>query len=106
MVRRGNDDGVDVFGIEQSLIATCGANRLADNFLRQFVASVIKISSSHTFDTGKLDGSGEQAGSFHAYAHDAEANLIAGRYGLAGSERRLLKQCGAANERGPRDTRG
>src|SRR5512133_2915216 len=101
MVRGGNDDGVDVLGIEQILIATRGANRLADNFLCQLVASIVKISSSHAFDTGKLDGSGEQSGSFHAHAHDTEANLIAGSHGLAGGERRLLKQCGAANERGP-----
>ena len=82
MVGDGGDKAVDFFVIEEILVAARGGDFLADNFLGESVATVVKVASGDAFDAGQLNGIAEQAGTLHADADDAETETVARRHGL------------------------
>src|SRR5882724_2959672 len=84
MIGNGGDDAVDFLVVEEFFVPARGWNFLADNFLGERVAAVVEITGGDAFDTGELNGAGEQAGALHADANDAEADAVAGSDGGGG----------------------
>ena len=82
MIGNGGDEAVDFFVIQEILVAACGGDFLADNFLGESVAAVVEVASGNAFDAGQLNGIAEQAGTLHADADDAETETVARRRGL------------------------
>ena len=101
MVRDGGDDAVDVFAVEEFLIMA--GNRKAGivgDFASEEVAAVVEIGSSDARDARQRNGVSEQAGALHADADHAEANAVAGSYGLRGrSVRMRIEEDGAGRFR-------
>lgn len=56
VIRDCHDDCVDVFGVEKLLIATSGADWLADDFAGQFVTAVVEVGSCYAFNPWELNG--------------------------------------------------
>ena len=82
-----DDDGVDIFGVEQFLIAPRGANRFAYDLAGELMATIVEIRGGNALHAGQLDGGREQTTAFHADADNAEADAVAGRCGLGRCER-------------------
>ena len=80
VVHHGDDDGVDIFAVENGAIVASGGNvGIADSFLRGDMAAVVKIADRDAFDSGNLRGSLQQFASANAGADAGEAHGIAGR---------------------------
>src|SRR6266850_681026 len=93
MIGNGGDDAVDLLVVEEFLIfargVDLGAGNFFDDFFGERVAAIVEVGGSDAFDTGELNGAGEQAGALHADANDAEADAVAGSNG-SGGQRNLL----------------
>jgi hypothetical protein len=76
VVRNGNDDRVDILGVEEFLVAPGRPNRLAHDLLRQLMAPVVKIGGRHTLHPAQLNRVREKTRAFHADAHNPEANSV------------------------------
>src|SRR5579863_425061 len=83
VVGYGGHDAVDVLIPKQLMVAPRRRDRLAslpaENCVGQRMPAVVKIAGRHTLDARKADGSPEQPGTLHPYAHHAEAQSITGR---------------------------
>jgi len=97
VVGHGDEDGVDVFRVEQFLVAARSADVFAGNFLRQVVAAVVEIGGGHAFDARKLDSGRKHATAFHAHADHAEADAVVGA-----RERSAARQGSASSSVGRR----
>src|SRR6267142_892298 len=82
MIGNGGDDAVDLLVVEEFLIfargVDLGAGNFFDDFFGERVAAIVEVGGSDAFDAGELNGAGEQAGTLHADANDAEADAVAG----------------------------
>ena len=80
MVHGGDQDGVDVFAVENRAIVAGGGNAgILDGFLRGGVAAVIKIADGDALNAGNAERSLEVFASANAGADGGEANGVAGR---------------------------
>jgi hypothetical protein len=80
MIGNGGEDAVDVFIVEEFFVLAGGEETwLRGDFTGEEVAFVVEVGCGDTFDAGKCDGIGEDAGTFHADADDAEAKAIGRR---------------------------
>ena len=52
MIGYSNDDGVDLFVVQQLLVAARRLDRLSYDFSCQFMTAIIEISRSYAFDAG------------------------------------------------------
>ena len=87
MIGDGGDDAVNFFVVEELLIFARSFDFVADDFLCEGVAAVVKICGGGAVDSGEGQRVGEQAGALHADTDDAEADAIAsgdGRFKSAG----------------------
>src|SRR5882724_4845839 len=88
MIGNGGDDAVDLLVVEEFLIfargVDLGAGNFFDDFFGERVAAIVEVGGSDAFDAGELNGAGEQAGTLHADANDAEADPVAGSDGGGG----------------------
>jgi hypothetical protein len=73
-----NDDGVNLFVVEQLLIAPRRPYGFPDNFTRQFVTAIVKIASGYALDSGELNGSCKESGALHANAYNSKTNSVTG----------------------------
>ena len=55
-----DDDGVDIFGVEQFLIAPRGANRFAYDLAGEQMATIVEVRGGNALHAAQLDGSREK----------------------------------------------
>ena len=92
VVHHGDDDGVDIFAVEDRAIVAGGGNAgIADGFLRSNVAAVVQIADRYAFNPGNLRGSLQQFTSANAGADAGKAHGIAGRDGAGRSGRQQMR---------------
>ena len=92
VVHHGDDDGVDIFAVEDGAIVAGGGNAgIADGFLRGNMAAVVKIADRDAFNPGNLRGSLQQFASANARADAGEAHGIAGRDRAGRSGRQQMR---------------
>jgi hypothetical protein len=89
VVGNGGHDAVDVFVLQQFVIAPGGGQVRADNFFGQSVTAIIEVAGRHALHPRQFDRVREQARSLHADADDPEAYSITGRHGLRQSPQRI-----------------
>ncbi len=90
MIGDRDDDGVDVLVVEQLFVAPRGLDRFADDFFRQFVAAIVKITGRDAFHARKLYGIRQQTGTFHADTDNPKTHAVA-RAGIAGERRYRIR---------------
>jgi hypothetical protein len=82
VVHGGDQDGVDVFAIEDAAIVAGGGNAgILDGFLRGDVAAVIQVTDRDALDAGNTKRSLEMLASANAGADGSETDGIAGSDG-------------------------
>ena len=80
VVHGGDEDGVDVFAIEDGAIVAGGGDAgIFYGFLRGDVAAVIQVADSDALDAGHVERSLEVFASANAGADGGEAHGVAGR---------------------------
>jgi hypothetical protein len=99
VVRNRDNNGVNLFVVEQLFIPSRGLYGFSDNFTRQFVTAIVEIASGYAFDAGELDSSCQQLGALHANPYNSKANTITGRDRLRGCVQRFrIQESGSSGE--------
>src|SRR6201997_630891 len=79
VVHGGDENGVDVFAIEDGAIVAAGGNAgIFYRFLRGGMAAVVEIADGDALNAGNFEGSLEVFASANAGADGGEANGVAG----------------------------
>src|SRR5215472_13522294 len=99
VVRHGGYDAVDLFVVEQVLVASRDGRVILEDLLRQSPAAFIKVAGSNALDAGQLDGSAQQSCPSHADADHSETNRVTGcNRPIAGTGRRGLRRSSLQQE--------
>ena len=94
VVHGGDEDGVDIFAIENGAIVARGRDAgIFDRFLRGDVAAVIEVANGDALNAGNVERSLEMFASANAGADGGEAHGVAGSDGTG----RGGKQAGLQN---------
>ena len=78
VVRDRSHDAVDLFVVQQFLVAPRGMDGFPHNFSGMLVAAVIEIRGRHAFDPRHLDGCRQKSRPFHADTDNSKPDPIAG----------------------------
>jgi hypothetical protein len=80
MIGDGGQDAVDFFVVKEIFVAARDVETgFGGDFAGEEMAAVVKICGGDAFDAREGEGVGEDAGTFHADADDAESETVAGR---------------------------
>src|SRR5438094_5331035 len=76
MIRRGDDDGVDVFSLQYLVVVARGQDRALGYFLGVGVVAVIDVGGDHRSHSGYRLEALQQVRAADSHADEAEADLI------------------------------
>src|SRR5205823_4754780 len=79
VVRDRGNDAVDIFVVDQLLVASRGRQRWPGNLSRQRVPAVIQVARGYALRSRQLKRRAQQSAALHAHADDGETDAIARR---------------------------